>query len=435
MFDTLFSMILIYFILLFILFFKSKSIVIFFVLLQVVSLLGMMLIGQDYPINTLFKFFNVILTMIILTLIIIPWRNFKNIKEISYSNEVKLKKLTRFLIIISIFPFITFSATSIFVFLFVEDINAFKYAEGVSEDFYYSLPFDVRAIILSTYIYGFSYFLIPLHFYYLSKRNYRLSFWCFILSLNIILFGLTYFSRSVFVHYAFIYIAFLIMLYGTLENRVKKYIKNSMFLLLGLMVVYFVNISVKRFTTDNLYAETIPANSFIQDPVLYSYFDYLSQWHYNNMYVLNSYNFKTFNGQISFQSVLSLLGQYGFISYDPSAYSALRQQLWPLHWYTFNGFVAYTVYDLGYVLAIVFSLIYYLIINRLKPKNNQISLLNLFLIVLLIQLPLLAIFYSAVGGIIIPLFLSIPLFIYMKISFGTNSQAKLIDSNEKNNHK
>ena len=73
----------------------------------------MMLIGQDYPINTLFKFFNVILTMVILTLIIIPWKNFKNIKEISYSNEIKLKKLTRFLITISIFPFITFSATSI----------------------------------------------------------------------------------------------------------------------------------------------------------------------------------------------------------------------------------------------------------------------------------------------------------------------------------
>ena len=41
----------------------------------------MMLIGQDYPINTLFKFFNVILTMVILTLIIIPWKNFKNIKK------------------------------------------------------------------------------------------------------------------------------------------------------------------------------------------------------------------------------------------------------------------------------------------------------------------------------------------------------------------
>ena len=413
-------MILIYFILLFIIFFKSKSIVIFFIFLQIISLFGTIFIGQDYPINTIFKFFNVILTIVILTLIIIPWANYKNINQISYFNEIKLKKLTKFLIIISIFPFITFSVTSIFVFLFVEDINTFKYAEGVSEEFFYKLPFNVKAIILSSYIYGFSYFLIPLHFYYLSKRNYRLSFWCFIFSLNIVLFGVTYFSRAVFIHYAFIYMAFVIMLYGTLDNRVKKMLKKLIFLTSSLMVIYFVNISIRRFTTDNLYTETIPSNSLIQEPVFYSYFDYLSQWYYNNMYVLNSYNFKTFNGQISFQSVLYLLGRYSIINYDSSTYISLRQQLWPLHWYTFNGFVAYIVYDLGYILSLVFSLIYYLIILKLRPKNNQITLLNLFLIVMLIQLPLLAIFYSSFGGIIIPLLLAIPLFIYLKISFHGN---------------
>lgn len=415
-------MILIYFILLFIIFFKSKSIVSFLVLLQIISLLGTIFIGQDYPINTIFKFFNLILTIVILTLIIIPWTNYKNINEIIYFNEIKLKKLTKFLITISILPFITFSITSIFVFLFVEDINTFKYAEGVSEEFYYNLPFNVKAIILSSYLYGFSYFLIPLHFYYLSKRNYRLSFWCFIFSLNIVLFGLTYFSRAVFIHYAFIYMAFVIMLYGTLEYRVKKMLKKLIFLTSSLMVIYFVNISIRRFTTDNLYTETIPSNSLIQEPVFYSYFDYLSQWYYNNMYVLNSYNFKTFNGQISFQSILYLLGRYSIINYDPSTYISLRQQLWPLHWYTFNGFVAYIVYDLGYILSIVFSLIYCLIILKLRPKNNQITILNLFLIVLLIQLPLLAIFYSSFGGIIIPLLLAIPLFIYLKISFHGTSR-------------
>jgi len=413
-------MLLIYFIVLLIIFLKSKSIVLFFVSLQVISLLGMVLIGQDYPINSLFKFFNLILSIFILTLIIIPWKSFKDIKVITNYNEIKLKKLTKFFILISIFPFITFLATSIFVFLFIDDINAFKYAEGVSEEFYYNLPFNVKAIILSSYIYGFSYFLIPLHFYYLSKKNYWLSFWCFIFSLNILLFGLTYFSRSVFVHYAFIYIAFLIMLFGTIENRVKKYIKNTLFLLLFLIGLYFINISIKRFTTDNIYAESIPSSSFIQDPVLYSYFDYLSQWYYNSMYVLNTYNFKTFNGQISLQSVLSLLGQYNIINYNTSTYSALRQQLWPIHWYTFNGFVAYTIYDFGYVLTILFSLIYYFIISRLKPKYNQISVINLFLIVLLIQIPLLAIFYSVIGGILLPLLFLIPVLIYMKVSIKVN---------------
>lgn len=409
-------MILLYFLLLFVVYLKSRSIVIFFILLQVVSLLGIVFIGQDFPIDTLFKFFNLLLTIVILTLIILPWQGYKDITDITFSNEVKLKKLTKFLLIISIFPFVTFSITSIFVFLFVEDINTFKYAEGVSDEFYYSLPFDVRAIILSAYLYGFSYFLIPLHFYYLAKKNYKLSFWCFVLSLNIVLFGLTYFSRSVFVHYSLIYISFLIILYGTIESRIKKYIKRVMFVMIFLMLLYFINISLKRFTEDNLYAETIPSNSFIQDPVLYSYFDYLSQWYYNNMYVLNTYNFKNFNGQLSLQPLLSLLGQYGLISYDPAYYYTLRQQLWPLHWYTFNGFVAYSVYDLGYILTFIFCLVYAFVIIRLKPVGNQISLLNLFLIVLLIQVPILAIFYSAIGGIVIPLLLSVPIFLYLKIS-------------------
>lgn len=408
-------MILFYFVFLFFIFLKSKSIVVFLISLQVISLLGIMFIGKDYPIVTFFDFFNLMLTLVILTLIIVPWRKFSNIKTITYTNKMKLRKITRFLIIISILPFIIFTVTSIFVFSYVDDINDFKYAEGVSTDFYYSLPFNVKLIIISTYIYGFSYFLIPLHFYYLAKKNYRLSLWCFIFSLNIILYGVTYFSRAVFAHYTFIYISFLIILYGTLENRIKKSIKKIMFILIGLVVLYFVNISVKRFTTDDVYAENIPSNSYIQEPVVYSYFDYLSQWHYNSMYVLSNYDNSNFGGQISLQPVLSLLGQYNIIDYKSSDYVDLRRRLWPLHYYTFNGFVAYVIYDFGYFLAVIFSLIYYYIIIKLRPKNNQISLLNLFLIVLVIQLPLFAIFYSTLGGILIPLLLSIPIFVYMKI--------------------
>jgi len=421
--------ILIYFLFLFFFFYRLKSVVSFLILLQLVSLLGMFFIGQYYAINSFFKLFNVILTIFILSLIIFPWKYFSHIQEISYSNAIKLKRVTQFLIAISVIPFITFLVTSFFVLFFVEDINTFKYAEGVSDDFYYNLPFDVRAIILSSYIYGFSYFLIPLHFYYLSKRNYRLSFLCFLFSLNIVLYGLTYFSRSVFVHYGFIYISFLIILYGTLDKKIKIYIKYVMSVLMSLMIAYFVSISFKRFGADTLYAETIPSSSFIQDQVLYSYFDYLSQWYNNNMDLLNAYSFKIFNGQISFQSLLSLLGNYGLINYDTNAYSALRQQLWPLHWYTFNGFVAYIIYDFGYILTMLFSFYYYFVVYYLRPKKNQISLLSLFLLVLLIQIPLLAIFYSALGGIIIPLLLLIPIFIYMKVSFNSNNSNQLIDPN------
>lgn len=375
----------------------------------------MYFIGLDYPLDTYFKMLNLVITIVILTLIITPWRKINKIKEITIINEIKLKKLTNFLLIISTLPFITLLLTTIILFIYIDDINTFKYSEGVADAFYYSLPLNIKVIILSTYLYYFSYFLIPLHFYYLSKGNYKLSILCFILSLNIILYGLTYFSRSVFVHYSLIYISFVVILYNTFENKIKKYLKNAMVIAGIIFSIYFIYITNSRFTTDNLYAERIPSESFIQDPVLYSYFDYLSQWYSNSMYELNSYNNRTFNGQITFQPILSLLGKYKIINYDPAKYMALKLQLWPLHWWTFNGFVAYTIYDFGYILTILFSLIYNLIVIRLRPINKKISLLNLFLIVLLIQLPLEAIFYSTTGGIVIPLLLLLPIFLYMKI--------------------
>lgn len=407
--------ILFYFIILFIIYYKAKSVVTFFVLLQIMSLSGMMLIGLEYPINTIFKFFNLILTIVLLTLIIAPWGEYKEIKEITFSDEAKLLNVTKFLIIISILPFITFIATSAFVLIMVENVNDFKYAEGVSTDFYYSLPFNVKAIIISNYLYFFSYFLIPLHFYYLFKKKYKLSIWCFIFSLNIILYGVTYFSRSVYIHYFFIYMAFLILLYGTLESKIQSVIKKSLIVSIVLITIYFINITIKRFTEDKLYEGTIPDKSYIKDPVSFSYFDYLSQWYYNSMTLLESYKFEIFNGQITTQSVLSLFGQYGIITYDSNSYTLLRQKMWLDNWCSFNGFVAYSIYDYGYILTFVFTIFYYLIVLKLKPKNNQVSLLNLFIIVLLIQIPLLAIFYSAAGGIFMPLLFYIPIFLYLRV--------------------
>lgn len=405
---------LIYFFLLLFLLYKSKSVAIFFILLQILSLAGSFFIGLDFAIDTSFKVFNIGLTIVILTLIIAPWRKIRNINEITFVNEIKLKRLTNFLLIISIFPFIVLLATSIIVSIYVEDVNLFKYSEGVSREFYYNLPFNIKFFILSTYLYNFSYFLLPLHFYYLAKKNYRLSILCFILSLNIILYGLTYFSRAVFAQYSLLYFSFLIILHNTLSHKIKSYIKKSIIIFSILFSIYFISITYLRFSKDAMYAGLIPVKSLIQDPVLYSCFDYLSQWYYNSMYVLNSYKSQTFSGQLSLEPILSLLGQYEIISYKPQDYVSLRHQLWPLHWYTFNGLVAYTIYDLGYFISIIFSIAYYYAVIRMKPRNSQISLSKLFMLVLLIHLPIMSIFYSTVSQIIIPLLLSIPIFFYLK---------------------
>lgn len=409
---------LLYFILMFIvlLMLKNKSIALVLIGVQIISLTGTFFLGRDYPFDTFFKFFNLIITLLILSLIIIPWTKVQHIRYIHCPNDLKLRSFTYFLIGLSIIPFITFLAVSTFVILYVEDINTFKYAEGVSTDFYYSLPVNTKIIIFSNYLYNFSYFLIPLHFYYLSRKDYWLSFFCFLFSLNIVLYGLTYFSRSVYVQYSSIYGAFLFMIFSTLDYKIKRYIKIFSVVFGVASLSYFIYISNQRFTTDKSYNEIIPTEAIVQDPVNYSYLDYSSQWYFNNMAVLEKYNFNGFNGQISLQSLLSLLGQYGLINYDAANYTKLRIQLWPDHYWTFNGFVAYSVYDYGYFLSFIFCIIYYYLVRINCPKNDRISIFNLFILVLLIQIPLLAIFYSTVGGIVIPLLFYIPIYIYLKVT-------------------
>jgi len=209
--------------------------------------------------------------------------------------------------------------------------------------------------------------------------------------------------------------SFFFILSPTLDRKFKKNLKIAILSFGVLFVSYFVYISNQRFTQDNLYAESIPSSSLIQDPVLYSYVDYLSQWYNNNMYVLDTFDSKTFNGQTSLQPVLTLLKYFNIGSFDSKEYLALRMKLWPLHWYKFNGFVAYSIYDYGYILAILFSGFYFYVVRRNMPKKNTISLVSLFVLVLLIQIPLMAIFYSTVSAIIFPVLFLIPIYFYLKV--------------------
>jgi len=350
-------------------------------------------------------------------MVVLPWGKIKNIKEFNPINELKLKHLTNTILYLSGFSFLVFLFITITLWLTfsADQINAFKYSPGTSIDFYYSLPGPiVKFFILANVLYYLSYFLIPLHFYYLAKKQYRLSIICFIFSLNIIFVGFTYFSRIGTPQYLLIYFMFYLILNKTLTSKINKKIKKTAFVLVGLSLFYFVTISVARFESDKVYENKISSNSKVQNPVLYSYLDYVSQWYDNSMVVLNSYKSETFKGQLSLKPILSPLAHYDLVNFNKDNLKLLRRKLWPNNYYTFTGLTAYSVYDYGYFLTIVFSLFYYFSIVKMRPKKNSISLNNLFLMVLLIQIPLMSIFYSQVGGIIIALLFYIPIHLYLK---------------------
>ncbi|WP_164126620.1 O-antigen polymerase [Sphingobacterium luzhongxinii] len=399
---------------------RKGSVALFFSLIITISVFGSFLIGNiDYELN----FENLLLilyTLFMIVMLISPWKRFSEIEGISFPNELKLKNVTRILIAINIPVFIIFTVTTIVVMTSVSDINEFKYGEGISTDFYYNnLPFSAFFLNISLILYNSSYFLFPLHFYFLYKRKYKLSLICFVLSLNIVLYGLTFFSRAVIVQYIVMYASFYWILYKLIDHRVNKVIKTIATVIMYLSLTYFISVSVKRFTDDSfstqMYIDNIPNDAIVRDPVIFSYLDYLSQWVGHNFELLKRYDFKTFNGQLSFQSVLNFLSQFGIIDYDYKVYMKERNDLWPNKYsYSFNGYVAYILYDFGLLGSVIFSFLYFFLIWKLRPKDNILDFKNLFLIVLLIQVPPLAIFYSQLGGIMIALILSIFFYNYFK---------------------
>lgn len=395
----------------------KKPLTLFLTLLQIVSFCGIFLLNLNIEIKSIEHLGLWLISLIMLLLVILPWRKYGKITIIANDiNPIKLKRITKYLIIINTFVFVFLLITTIIVQTTIKDINQFKYEGDLSTEFFYKhLPFNVKFFILSTFLYGFSYFLLPLHFFYASQSNYGLSTICLVLSLNIILYGSTFFSRSVIIQYIFLYTAMFLMLKGSLPDHLRAKISKYTFIGIAIFLLIFINITRNRFENDNLYSQNIHSNALVKDPVTYSYIDYLSQWHSNSLKVLERYNFKNGNGRITFNQILSLLP-----SYNAKDYFNLRYKLMGENWYTFIGFPAYMIVDFGIFVGTFLCIIYLIIVENKKPVGGIVKLNDLFIIVLLVQIPLMSIFYSQLNNLIFPFLFLLLLQLYIKIRTHAN---------------
>jgi oligosaccharide repeat unit polymerase len=387
---------------------KNKSVATFLYGLQVLSLSLVFVIGDYYVLDSFNKYFNTFFTVFILIIIISPWKDFRKVSEIVFAQKNKIKRFTKFLLVINFVIFISLSVISVFVFTFFDQINELKYSGNFMDLLYVQFPFLVKGYLLAYYLHTLSYFLIVLHFYYLKYNNSKMALFCFILSLNLILYGLTFFSRWTLVNYLLIYGLSFFLFKNAIPFKIRKKIQRTSTILGIILVFVFVSISISRFDEDISYANKIPRNSKVQDPTAYSLFDYISQSHRNGMNILEDYNFETFNGQNTFSTIIKLLPKN--IGFGEFNYAEDRIKLLPDNYWRFNGLVAELVYDFGYVLTLILALLYHLAIKKLKPKGNSISLIKAFLLILLLQIPLLAIFYSTLASLTIPLLLLIPIY-------------------------
>lgn len=392
--------------------FRRNRLLLFLLALQVLSLVGAIVINKPDYLDNPKTFFNVWVVLILNLLVILPWKKSGHVTSLICRNEKNWRSITRILLIISGFTFLILLVAAIVVNIQVSDVNAFKYKEGESMDFYYSmLPFDVHLFILACKLYTLSYILLPLHFYYLSVGNKRYALLCGLFSLNIVLYGMTFFSRWTILQYAFQYFAMWLMCSQVLSMNLKKKLKKIMGVVAIVAGAFFISISISRFTDNKLYElERIPSDSPIQNPTAYSFFDYLGQNNSSGMFLLNKYDGHTFGGSYAMSEIHDLF--QGLRLVGESAYDNLRVRYWGEFAGGFSGWAAYTVYDFGYILAFLTGLIYYILVSK---KGSKMTLSDFIKSSFLLQIPLCAIFYSWLSVVLFCYFIYFFIWLYLSL--------------------
>jgi hypothetical protein len=420
-------LLLIYFVCLLILFNfrKAASPGLLLIFIYVFSLLGALLIGSDYKADTGFKAFNMVFLAIMLSLFILPWNLFKYKTIITEPNPKKLYRLTVVLLCINGMAFLFFSIICYYTFTIVLDYSAFKNGGG-SGDLTMHIPFNHTLFLIVLYLHSTSYFLVPIHFYYLNKKKYFLSILALIFSLNILLQGLTVFSRSGFANYLFLYFLYIPFFYPKLATKTKNFIKITGVVIFSLAGTFFYIITQNRFAEILMYNDAAGRQgSTIKDPAIYSVIDYLSQWFKSGNDVMATYSFKTLNGEISFPLFYQLIAdQLKIIPYKPGMRESMLYSLWRDHFDHFNGIIANLVFDFGYLGASLFVLIYVVVLLSLRPVGGKLSFAKLLMLGMMFILPAMGIFNTEMASIFFNLLIVYAIIVYLYLT-GTKKKPML----------
>ncbi|PHV38905.1 O-antigen polymerase [Janthinobacterium sp. BJB304] len=367
----------------------SPAIFLFFIYIS--SLIGAVAIGYDYKIDTEEKIWNFIFLALILAFFILPWNCLPYSVKIMMPDRQRLRTLTLVLLSINIIIFIVFSISIFYSFSSIVDYSAFKNG-GESGDFIKALPINNTLYLLALYLHPTAYFLMPLHFYYLMTGNKKMSYLCLLFSLNVVLHGLTIFSRSGFIIFVFLYGAYLPFFYNKCSRKTKNTIKLSLGLLAASALTVFFFVTANRFENEIGYNDILDSNVYITNPIIFSLFDYGCQWYRNGSIVINSYQFESLNGQLSFPFPILIADKLGLVNYPIGEIETRLYVFWGAYYDRFNGITANILFDFGYVGTFIFAAIYSSFVLWLRPGKNGLPLAKLMAVAALFLLPAMGIF-------------------------------------------
>lgn len=373
---------------------KTKSIALPLSLMLAFSAFCGILIGKTPPVDNFRDLFNIFYTILILTIFISAFIKYRLLTEIVSIDNVKMKKVTIVLITAGIISFVI--NAYLFYKMITSDFNNYEDLKngGLCYEFAYSLPINHVFISLASFLAPVSYLLLGFGFYYAYLKNGKISAICFLLSLNMPLLGFTMLSRSS--SLAYFYLLMMYFLYSM--NLYSRQLRKRIFLLLLVLflptAIYFYVVTENRFKN----YET-PTQSTVHNPLMYSIFDYNSQWTENGIIVMSKYYSieaiqfgNSTNTLIPF--IYNLMERFIFgIEHVVEEGLPKRAKIWPVPYTTsFNGLVAELVFDFGYFFALMFSLIYAYITQTLAPQANKTAVSSYICFGLVVTIPMLSMY-------------------------------------------
>jgi|GEM_PF-2157520 len=382
---------------------RHGALVIFFTLLQSVSFFLQYLVGSEFLYSSYKTFFNVLFVNLNLLLIFSAWRS--NISHIYVKNAELMNILRKVLFFILRINLLIASIVLLFVLIYLRDISAFKTQKSFVELYNIFPLFGFLFRYLSaTQMLG--YFAIPIFFYYIQSSNFKKARQALFLSSSSLLAAFAFYSRASIMTYILFFVAYFFLVKATLSARYVKRIKVAMEKTLAVIIVLFMILTFVRFSSMDYYADRIPQNSIVKNPIAYSIIDYASQGYKNGINQLEKYdNSKKLNGMEDFYLVYQALSFFNVIQYSTEDAVSTIDAAYGNDGGAFHGYTCNMVFNYGYLLTLLFSLSYYFFIRRKIAGKRYVPIEHLIFSSVFLLLPATAIFYSALGLIIVPVLL------------------------------
>lgn len=337
------------------------------------------LVGRQYDFFNLNSTLCAIYTILILSILFLSFNKYTDIKGVDDSriSSFRLHQVERLLVLIGVIALLIniYILYRIFPLLAAEQINVQEYkneggAYGVIDQF---VPHIF--VTFSNLFSAVGYFFLPMHFYYLSKRQSKKAIFFLVLSFTVVLSRMISLSRSSSVEFLIGYGIMFLFISPMLSKKLLRRVTIVLISFFSILLLALFVISESRFSsyyTKNSKQEAILDEQ--KNPMLFSTIDYFTQWEEWGEYTLlrfkpeyMSYGASGFGGIYKIVEQ-KIVGEHVIIERKKNMERVRGEGA-----SSFPGLIADLVIDFGYLGTFIFALLFYRLFNTMKPRNHILS--------------------------------------------------------------